>query len=107
MKTATAVLAIVAAGTFTVAVTSLPANGSPYPADDPVPGILSDDQQTEPQPPAPTAPPPADGTFRTGPSQAPACSGITITTAQDAAQVVEDAPAGTTFCFTAGWHRIS
>ncbi|MEU4287710.1 right-handed parallel beta-helix repeat-containing protein [Kribbella sp. NPDC026596] len=107
MKTATAFLAIVATGTLTVAVTSLPANGSPISADDVIPGILADDPATTPQPPAPTTPPPADGTFRSGPSQAPACSGVTITTAQDAAQVVEDAPAGTTFCFTGGWHRIS
>ena len=57
MKTATAVLAIVAAGTFAAAVTALPAHG--VPADDPtdlIPGLLPDDQSA--------TPPPADGTFR-------------------------------------------
>ena len=100
MKTATAVLAIVAAGTFAAAVTALPAHG--VPADDPtdlIPGLLPDDQSA--------TPPPADGTFATGPSQAPACTGVTITPAQDAATVVDDAPTGTTFCFTAGLHRVT
>ena len=100
MKTATAVLAIVAAGTFAAAVTALPAHG--VPADDPtdlIPGLLPDDQSA--------TPPPADGTFVTGPSQAPACTGVTITPAQDAATVVDDAPTGTTFCFTAGLHRVT
>ena len=65
MKTATAVLAIVAAGTFAAAVTALPAHG--VPADDPtdlIPGLLPDDQSA--------TPPPADGTFATGLSQATA-----------------------------------
>jgi len=102
MKTAGVVLAIVAAGTFAATVTALPANG--IGADDPIdliPGFLPDDQAA-----TPTTPPPADGTFLTGPSQAPACTGVTIKPGQDAAQIVDEAPAGTTFCFTAGLHRI-
>jgi len=106
MKTAGTFLAIVAAGTFAATVTALPAHG--VPADDHldlIAGLLPDDQPATPQP--PTAPtPPADGTFRTGPSQAPSCSGVTIKPGEDAAQVVDAAPAGTTFCFAAGLHRI-
>jgi len=32
---------------------------------------------------------------------------LTITPAQDAATIVDDAPTGTTFCFTAGLHRLT
>jgi parallel beta-helix repeat protein len=105
MKTYTAFSAIVAISTFAVAVGTLPANGSPLPADDVIPDILTDDPPAAPQLPTVTTPP-ADGTFRTGPSQAPACTGVPITTDQDAADVVEKAASGTTFCFTAGLHRI-
>ncbi len=47
------------------------------------------------------------GAFPVGPSQAPACSGTTISTKQDAADVIDKAGAGSTFCFEAGLHRIS
>ncbi len=47
------------------------------------------------------------GAFPAGPSQAPACSGTTISTKQDAADVIDKAGAGSTFCFEAGLHRIS
>ncbi|MGZ0146822.1 right-handed parallel beta-helix repeat-containing protein [Kribbella sp. WER1] len=53
-----------------------------------------------------TAVPPVDGSFRTGPALAPACSGVPIGTSDDAAAIVDKAPAGTTFCFAAGLHRI-
>jgi parallel beta-helix repeat protein len=53
----------------------------------------------------PTAPVP--GAFPAGPSQAPACKGTTISPDQNAADVVDNAPTGTTLCFTAGVHRIS
>ncbi|MFF0271237.1 right-handed parallel beta-helix repeat-containing protein [Kribbella sp. NPDC004536] len=76
----TAFLAVVVVGTSLVAVGPLPAN---------------------------SAPPPRDGTFRTGPALAPACTGVPIGTTDDAAAIVDEAPAGTTFCFSAGLHRIS
>ncbi|MER7245411.1 right-handed parallel beta-helix repeat-containing protein [Kribbella sp. NPDC000426] len=79
-----AVLAIVAIGTSLVAPGPLPAQAATTPAT-----------------------PPADGTFRSGPALAPACSGVTIKTTDNAAQVVDDWPAGTTFCFASGLHRIS
>ncbi|TCO35327.1 parallel beta helix pectate lyase-like protein [Kribbella steppae] len=106
MKTSRIVVAIVAAGTFAAAGTALTATGSPVLSDDHadlIPGILPDDQ-----PSTPTAPPtPAPGGLQAGPSQAPACTGVTITPGQDATQIIDDAPNGTTFCFAAGLHRIS
>jgi parallel beta-helix repeat protein len=108
MKTATALVAIVAVGTFAVAASTLPANASPYNAEDntPVPvdllpGLLTDYEPT----PTPSPPPGVDQPA--GPSQAPACSGVVIKPGQDAAQLVDDAPTGTTFCFAAGLHRIA
>ena len=91
----TTVLAFVAVGTGLVAVGPLPANSAP--AGD---GPTFEDQQT-------VSTPPADGTFRTGPALAPACTGVPIRTTDNAAKVVDDAPTGTTFCFTTGWHRIT
>ncbi len=105
MKTPTAVVAIVAAGIIALAGTTLPVQGSlVLDRDEPVliSGILPDDQPTTPTPPTVPA-----GALQTGPSQAPACTGVTIKPDQDAAQLVDDAPNGTTFCFTAGVHRIS
>ncbi|WP_132187849.1 MULTISPECIES: hypothetical protein [Kribbella] len=49
----------------------------------------------------------AASSFPAGPSQAPACTGVTITPDQDAADVVDIGQAGTTYCFAAGVHRIS
>ncbi|TDW94219.1 parallel beta-helix repeat protein [Kribbella pratensis] len=92
----TAVVAVVAVGTSLVAVSPLPAQGALTPP------------ATIPPTAAPSATvPPADGTFRTGPAVAPACSGVPIRTSDNAARIVEDAPTGTTFCFTRGWHRIT
>ncbi|HEY9338607.1 MAG TPA: right-handed parallel beta-helix repeat-containing protein [Kribbella sp.] len=91
----TTVLAFVAVGTGLVAVGPLPANSAPA-GDD----LTLEDQQT-------VSTPPADGTFRTGPALAPACTGVPIRTTDNAAKVVDDAPTGTTFCFTTGWHRIT
>ncbi|MFD3399346.1 right-handed parallel beta-helix repeat-containing protein [Kribbella sp. NPDC058693] len=79
-----AVLAVVAIGTCLVAPGPLPAHGVEE-----------------------AATPPADGTFRSGPALAPACNGVTIRTTDDAAQVVDEWPAGTTFCFASGLHRIA
>jgi len=95
----TAFLAVVVVGTSLVAVGPLPANGTP---DDPQQSVggLPEGEQT-------VATPPRDGSFRTGPALAPACTGVTIGTTDDAAAIVDQAPAGTTFCFTAGLHRIS
>jgi parallel beta-helix repeat protein len=103
MRRTASVLAIVAVGTLTVAVTSLPADGSPRYDD--LLGILSDDLLVT-GPPAPSTPA-ADGSLSTGPSLAPDCSGVTIKPSDDAAQIVAAAPAGTTFCFASGLHRIS
>ncbi|GAB2659398.1 right-handed parallel beta-helix repeat-containing protein [Kribbella swartbergensis] len=104
MKASTAVVTIVAAGTIALAGLTLPAQGSPVLTDggaDLLPDILPDDQPSTPTP--PTIP---VGDLRTGPSQAPACTGVVIKPGQDAAQIVDDAPNGTTFCFAAGLHRI-
>ncbi|MFC5263577.1 right-handed parallel beta-helix repeat-containing protein [Kribbella qitaiheensis] len=64
---------------------------------------------TPTEPPASTPKPttPAPGSFPAGPSQAPACTGVTITPDEDAADVVDKGQAGTTYCFAAGVHRIS
>ena len=99
MKTADAVLAIVAAGTLVVALGPLPASSTPYVADDLISGLLPDDE--------PIAIPPADGSFRAGPALAPACTGVAIEPGEDAAEVVAAWPPGTTFCFTSGLHRIT
>ncbi|WP_406056974.1 right-handed parallel beta-helix repeat-containing protein [Kribbella sp. NBC_00889] len=157
MKTATAVVAIVAVGTF-AATTALPAHGVPTddvlvqgefsllpaaspngllpaaspdgllpaaspdgllpaassdgllpaaPSDDPLHAIMPGVQPTPPPADLPTTPPSADAAFPSGPSQAPQCAGVTIKPGQDAAKIVDDAPNGTTFCFTAGLHRIT
>ncbi|NIK60614.1 right-handed parallel beta-helix repeat-containing protein [Kribbella shirazensis] len=90
----TVIVAVVAVGTSLVAVGPLPASSAPLGDDLPF-----DDQQA-------VATPPADGTFRTGPALAPACSGVTIRTTDNAAEVVGNWPAGTTFCFAEGLHRI-
>jgi parallel beta-helix repeat protein len=79
-----AVLAVVAIGTSLVAPGPLPAHAVEQ-----------------------AATPPADGTFRSGPALAPACSGVTIRTTDNAAEVVDEWPSGTTFCFASGLHRIS
>jgi parallel beta-helix repeat protein len=42
-----------------------------------------------------------------GPAVAGSCSGVTIGTDDNAQSVVNSKPAGTTFCFSAGVHRIS
>ncbi|GAA1511907.1 right-handed parallel beta-helix repeat-containing protein [Kribbella lupini] len=55
----------------------------------------------------PSPPPPVpDATFAVGPSQAPACTGVVVTPEQNAADVVDATPAGSTLCFAAGLHRI-
>ncbi|WP_343980917.1 right-handed parallel beta-helix repeat-containing protein [Kribbella koreensis] len=59
---------------------------------------------TPTQPPTTPLPP---GAFPAGPSLAPACKGTTIGTDQNAADVIDKAPTGTTFCFSAGLHRIN
>ncbi len=62
---------------------------------------------TTPKPTAtPTSTPLPPGSFPAGPSQAPACKGTTISTDQNAADVIDKAPASTTFCFAKGVHRI-
>ncbi|WP_350277187.1 right-handed parallel beta-helix repeat-containing protein [Kribbella sp. HUAS MG21] len=90
----TVFVAVVAVGTGLVAVGPLPASSSPLGDDLPL-----YDQQT-------VATPPADGSFRTGPALAPGCTGVPIRTTDDAAAVVSSWPAGTTFCFAEGLHRI-
>ncbi|GAA1551573.1 hypothetical protein GCM10009804_05490 [Kribbella hippodromi] len=42
-----------------------------------------------------------------GPAVAGPCSGVVIKPGQDARSIVNSKPAGTTFCFAAGTHRIS
>ncbi|WP_132144336.1 right-handed parallel beta-helix repeat-containing protein [Kribbella antiqua] len=108
MKTPSTLVAIVAAGTIAVAVLTSTANGSP--ADDPddiLPGILPLDSPATPRPTATPTTTPQPGTFTAGPSLAPACTGVAIKPGQEAADIVDAYPNGTTFCFTAGLHRIT
>ncbi len=61
---------------------------------------------TPTQPPTSTPKPPTQGNFPAGPSQAPACSGVVVKPGENAADVVDKTPAGSTICFAAGVHRI-
>ncbi len=65
-----------------------------------VPVITPRSRRPEPPPPIPGA------GFEVGPSQAPACSGVVVKPDENAADVVDKAPAGSTICFAAGLHRI-
>jgi parallel beta-helix repeat protein len=51
--------------------------------------------------------PPAVNSDEAGPAVAGSCSGVVIKPGQDAQSIVNSKPAGTTFCFAAGVHRIS
>jgi parallel beta-helix repeat protein len=51
--------------------------------------------------------PPVVSSGEAGPAVAGPCSGTVIKPSQDAASIVNSKPAGTTFCFAAGLHRIS
>jgi parallel beta-helix repeat protein len=68
-------------------------------------GPADDPTSTPTAGPVPTTPP-ADPDPTTPPA-APACAGTGITPQQDAAAIIAAAPAGTTFCFAKGVHRIS
>ncbi|NIK60613.1 right-handed parallel beta-helix repeat-containing protein [Kribbella shirazensis] len=50
--------------------------------------------------------PPAVESDEAGPAVAGPCSGVVIEPGQDAPAIVSSKPAGTTFCFAAGVHRI-
>jgi len=50
---------------------------------------------------------PVVGESNAGPAVAGSCSGVAIKPGQDAQSVISSRPAGTTFCFTAGLHRIT
>ena len=51
--------------------------------------------------------PPAVDSGEAGPAVAGPCTGVVIKPGQDAQSIVNSKPAGTTFCFAAGLHRIS
>ncbi|HEY3557822.1 MAG TPA: right-handed parallel beta-helix repeat-containing protein [Kribbella sp.] len=51
--------------------------------------------------------PPTVGSDKAGPAVAGSCSGVVIKPGQDARSIVSSKPAGTTFCFAAGVHRVS
>lgn len=62
----------------------------------------------------PTAPPTVPGPSKpvltvsaVGPALAGSCSGVVIKPGQDAQAVISSRPAGTTFCFASGLHRIT
>ncbi len=59
-----------------------------------------------PTTPSPTTPTPTPTTPPATPTP-PTCPGVRIAPEDDAAKVVANAPAGTTFCFAKGLHRIS
>ena len=50
---------------------------------------------------------PVVGESNAGPAVAGSCSGVVIKPGQDAQSVINARPAGSTFCFAAGLHRIS
>ncbi|MFF0340515.1 right-handed parallel beta-helix repeat-containing protein [Kribbella sp. NPDC004875] len=63
---------------------------------------------TAAKPVEPTVPkPPAVSSDEAGPAVAGSCSGVVIKPGQDAQSIVNSEPAGTTFCFAAGLHRVS
>jgi parallel beta-helix repeat protein len=62
---------------------------------------------TVPEPTATTKPVVVPGKDSAGPAYAGPCSGVAIKPGQNAQSVVNANPAGTTFCFAAGLHRIS
>lgn len=62
---------------------------------------------TSPEPPEPTKTAVVPGNSTAGPAYAGPCSGVAIKPGQNAQSVVNANPAGTTFCFSAGLHRIS
>lgn len=51
--------------------------------------------------------PPVVVSDKAGPAVAGSCSGVVIEPGQNAQSIVSSKPAGTTFCFAAGLHRIS
>ncbi|MFD7158595.1 right-handed parallel beta-helix repeat-containing protein [Kribbella sp. NPDC059898] len=51
--------------------------------------------------------PPVVSSEKAGPAAAGPCVGVVINPGQDAQSIVSSKPAGTTFCFAAGVHRIS
>ncbi|WP_238176727.1 right-handed parallel beta-helix repeat-containing protein, partial [Kribbella albertanoniae] len=83
--------------------------GDPQSGDDLIAIGPADDPTATPTP-TPTAPPstpdPTTPPTPPAPPATPACSGVRITPEDDAAKVVAGAPAGTTFCFSKGLHRI-
>ncbi|GAA1511912.1 hypothetical protein GCM10009741_06670 [Kribbella lupini] len=62
---------------------------------------------TSPEPPEPTKTVVVPGNSTAGPAYAGPCTGVAIKPGQNAQSVVNAHPAGTTFCFTAGLHRIT
>ncbi|MEV6284917.1 right-handed parallel beta-helix repeat-containing protein [Kribbella sp. NPDC051770] len=59
-----------------------------------------------PEPTVTSKPVVVPGKDSAGPAYAGSCSGVAIKPGQNAQAVVNSKPAGTTFCFTAGLHRI-
>ncbi|NUR99609.1 MAG: right-handed parallel beta-helix repeat-containing protein, partial [Kribbellaceae bacterium] len=95
-------------GTGPTATPGRPATGSsaakPHPTGRPTPTSTT----TPAKPVGPEVPkPPAVSSAEAGPAVAGPCSGVVIKPGQDAASIVSSEPAGTTFCFAAGVHRIT
>ena len=62
-------------------------------------------EPTTPTPPVPTVP--TVDSDEAGPAVAGPCSGVVIKPSDDAQSIINAKPAGTTFCFAAGVHRIA
>ncbi|MFB6725966.1 right-handed parallel beta-helix repeat-containing protein [Kribbella sp. NPDC056345] len=77
-----------------------------FPSVDDLLAVRPADDPTATPTPGPTTPTPTTSPT-TPPPTTPACSGVQITPQDDAAKLVASAPAGTTFCFSKGLHRIS
>ncbi len=93
--------------TPTVSVPSTPApTPTPTPTASPKPTATPTPTPTPTASPKPTSTPLPPGSFPAGPTLAPDCNGTTIRTDQNAADVIDKAATGTTFCFAAGVHRI-
>jgi hypothetical protein len=67
------------------------------------PGTTTPTKPVEPKLPKP----PGVDSDEAGPAVAGPCTGVVIKPGQDAQSIVSSKPAGTTFCFAAGLHRIS
>jgi parallel beta-helix repeat protein len=99
--TSYAVVGLTCGATYTIAITASDAAGNvSSPAL--VNAASAPCSQAPPAPPPPPPPPPAPA-----PAPVPSCTGATVGTADDLQAAVNANPGATTFCLTAGTHRLA